>query len=314
MDLLHTTQMLTQFDFSQIRVLHIEPTTVCNAACPQCHREDPRFYDHSRDKSELTLEQIKKLYDSTFISQLEKMFMCGNFGEPAAATDTLDIYKYFREHNQNITLGINTNGSLRSANWWEELAGIFHQQFDYAVFSIDGLADTNHIYRRNTVWDKIIENAQAFIAAGGTAHWDMLVYEHNEHQVDACQDLARDLGFSWFRAKVSKRFHESPVIFLNPPQGYDLPNVFGDPGDIKCHALGEQSIYVAANGQILPCCWFGAEVFTLDDQARDLLGDWNGKLVPSWERTPHRICANTCSQDPQGSSFSKQWKIENQLR
>jgi len=302
------------FDLDKIKVLHIEPTTICNAACPQCGREDPRYYNDIMHSSEINLSQIKNMYSLDFIQHLNKMFMCGNFGEPAAAKDTLAIYRYFKECNPNITLGMNTNGSIRTPTWWVKLAEIFSNPYDYVVFSIDGLEDTNHIYRRKTVWSKIIDNAQSFISAGGVAHWDMLVYDHNEHQVQQAQDLAKELGFSWFRAKVSKRFHTSPVEFLQPPKNYDLPNVTTVNTAISCHALNEQSIYVAANGHVLPCCWFGAEVFTLDARAKDLLSSWNEKLVPSFSNTPHRICSATCSVDPAGTSFSKQWKIEEQLK
>ena len=302
------------FDLDKIRVLHIEPTTVCNAACPQCGREDDRYYNDQLHASELNLAQVQSMYSPKFVAQLEKMFMCGNFGEPAAAKDTLNIYRYFKTHNSNIVLGMNTNGSIRTTSWWIELANIFSNPYSYVVFSLDGLEDTNHIYRKNTVWSKIMENAQAFIQAGGSAHWDMLVYEHNEHQVEQAKTLARDMGFSWFRAKVSKRFHANPVNFLKPPRNYDLPNVTVTNTNISCHALNEQSIYVAANGHVLPCCWFGAETFTLDDHATELLSDWNHKLIPSWTTQPHRICQNTCSVDTQGTSFSKQWKIEEQLK
>jgi hypothetical protein len=306
--------MLTQFDLEQVRVLHIEPTTVCNASCPQCGREDPVFYQDAVHRSEIRLENVGQLWPVEHISNLKKMFMCGNFGEPAAARDVVEIYKYFRQHNPNIVLGMNTNGSIRAPIWWRELAQLFNQNLDYVVFSIDGLEDTNHIYRRNTVWSKIMDNAQAFIDAGGSAHWDMLVYEHNQHQVELAQDLAKSMGFSWFRAKVSKRFHTAPVKFLKPPQGYNLPNVNESNTKISCHALNEQSVYIAADGSLLPCCWFGAEVFSLDSQAQHLLKDWNQQLIPSWQESPHRICRMTCSQDPNGTSFSKQWKIEQQLK
>jgi MoaA/NifB/PqqE/SkfB family radical SAM enzyme len=300
------------FDCTDIKVLHIEPTTVCNAACPQCHREDLSYYDHDIHQSELTVEQCKNLFASEFIKNLNKMFMCGNFGEPAAGRDTLDIYRYFRQINPTITLGMNTNGSVRNNQWWEQLAGIFFQNFDYVVFSIDGLEDTNHIYRQGVSWRKLIENAKAFIDAGGTAHWDMLVFEHNQHQVDECKQLAADLGFSWFRAKVSKRFNANTVDWIKPPANYSLPNVTVD-GDISCHALNEKSIYVAANGEVLPCCWFGAEAFTLDLYAKQLVSDWK-LLKNSWNNAPHRICKSTCVNDSVGNSFTKQWKIEEQLK
>jgi len=300
------------FDLPNIKVLHIEPTTVCNAACPQCHREDLSYYNHSVHQSELTVEQCKNLFGDKFIKNLNKMFMCGNFGEPAAGRETLDIYQHFRKINPTITFGMNTNGSVRNSQWWKQLAGIFCQNLDYVVFSIDGLEDTNHIYRQGVAWNKLIENAKSFINAGGTAHWDMLVFEHNQHQVDTCKKLATDLGFSWFRAKVSKRFNANTVSWIKPPNNYSLPNVTVN-GDISCHALNEKSIYVAANGDILPCCWFGAEAFTLDTYAKQLVTDWD-LLKNSWELTPHRICKSTCVNDSVGNSFTKQWKIEEQLK
>ena len=77
--------------------------------------------------------------------------------------------------------------------------------------------------------------------------------------------------------------------------------------------MNEQSIYVAANGHVLPCCWFGGEVFSLDTHAQELLSDW-AQLSRSWNHAPHRICQATCAEDTQGTSFSKQWKIEEQLK
>jgi len=311
MDLPVTVQMLKQFNNISVKVLHIEPTTVCNAACPQCARENINLYNPSQHRSELSLVQCQTLFDQEFISGLDKMFMCGNFGEPAAAESAIEIFKYFRTVNHNITLGMNTNGSVRNTAWWRELAQVFNQPLDYVVFSIDGLEDTNHIYRRNTTWRKIVENAKSFIDAGGSAHWDMLIYEHNQHQIDECRQLAKQMGFTWFRAKVSKRFITTPINFLNPPNGYSLPNT--ETGAISCHAVNERSIYVAANGHVLPCCWFGSEVFTLDTNAQELLSDWR-QLSDSWNSTPHRICQSTCAEDTQGTSFSKQWKIEEQLK
>ena len=313
MVLLPTVTMLKQFSNTSIKLLHLEPTTDCNVACPQCNRTiGLPYYDDKKDRSELSLDDIKKLFTVEFIKNLDKMFMCGNFGEPAAAKDCLDIFRYFKEVNPDITLGMNTNGSLRTKGWWKELAEIFSGPLDYVVWSIDGLEDTNHIYRVNAVWDKIIENSQAFISAGGSAQWDMLIFDYNEHQVDQAESLARELGFSWFRAKVSKRFDYAPVEFLEPPKSWNKPNVV-EADKIECIALREQSLYVAANGEILPCCWFGAEAFSLDQKAKELTKDLT-KLEHSWTSDPHRICLTTCGVDEQGTSFDKQWQRETQLR
>ena len=98
-----------------------------------------------------------------------------------------------------------------------------------------------------------MQNAQAFIEAGGSAHWDMLVYRHNQHQVDECEQLARDMGFKWFRAKVSRRGFTDR---LEAPVGWQFPQVVATAVD--CHALREQSAYIDAQGNLSPCCWLGA--------------------------------------------------------
>jgi sulfatase maturation enzyme AslB (radical SAM superfamily) len=131
--------------------------------------------------------------------------MCGNFGDPVAAKDTLEVFAYFREHNAKMNLTMYTNGSAKKPEWWSNLARVLGKNA-YVVFSIDGLEDTNHLYRQNTVWSKIVENAQAFIDAGGRARWDYIVFAHNEHQVETAEELSRVMGFEKFQFKKSARF------------------------------------------------------------------------------------------------------------
>jgi len=42
-------------------------------------------------------------------------------------------------------------------------------EYDRVIFSIDGFADTNSIYRQNTNWDRIMQSVNSFIQAGGKA-------------------------------------------------------------------------------------------------------------------------------------------------
>lgn len=307
--------MLTSFKLDDIKVLHIEPTTVCQAACPQCDRENPALYTKD-NQSELLLEDIKRIVPTDFIKQLDKMFMCGNFGEPAAAKESLEIFQYFKEVNPNITLGLNTNGGVKNPRWWTELAKTFNGVFDYVVFSLDGLEDLNHVYRKNVNWNRVMDNASAYINAGGSAHWDMLVYRHNQHQVNEAQDLAKQMGFTWFRAKVSKRFEAIPIAYLNPPEGWQLPNV-ENPDEILCHALEEGSIFLAATGEYLPCCFMGSRLFNRDYEVDRALKspDWQA-VIDSWQHKPLSVCTENCGitkSSSTGSSFENQWKREVQL-
>ena len=109
--------MIQQFDTDNIRVLHMETSSVCNAACPMCPRETDRFFDKDRDAISLSLEQIQEKFSPEFIGKLDRMFMCGNYGDPAAAPECIDIFKYFRQVNPTIKLSIHSNGSLRNEQW-----------------------------------------------------------------------------------------------------------------------------------------------------------------------------------------------------
>ncbi len=283
-----------------IRVLHLEPTDVCQAACPLCARETDPAFDKIQ-QHHLHIQDILKVFDTEKIASLDKMFMCGTYGDPAAGHHTVDIYKQFRNINPSIVLGMNTNGALRNESWWTELGNIFNQPQDYVVFSIDGLEDTNSIYRRNVDWHKLMANASAFVAAGGSAHWDMLVYRHNEHQVDACEQLARDLGFTWFRAKVSKR----PVTNnIQMPVGWSNTSVHSK--KISCHILKEKSQYIDSQGQLYPCCWFSGQLHNTIDFVQ-IQQSWNSN-------EPHPICIEACSSVANITSFTNQWQKQIQLK
>lgn len=296
--------------FNDIKVLHLEPTSRCNAACPQCARflSDGVTLDPNLVQKDLTLATIKEKLPESFVKQLDKMFMCGIYGDPAAAKDTIEIFRWFREINPNITLGMNTNGSLKTKKFWEELGEILNRETDYCVFSLDGLEDTNHIYRRNTVWPKIIENVTSFISTGGRAHWDMLIFKHNQHQVTQAQELAKELGFVIFRSKVSKRFLTKPIEGLDPP---DIAVEHIQSDQIDCYALNESSIYMDYQGLFYPCCWLGGK-----NLAEAKISDINQfeKIEQIYYTTPFEVCKRTCSKKDNKTRFTNQWTTEISFR
>ena len=284
----------------ELKVLHLESTDVCQLACPACARETDLEFNKAQ-KNHLTVDQIQQHFSIDQVAKLNKMFMCGDYGDPAAGRHTLEIYRWFRSINPDIVLGMNTNGALQNVDWWQELAVIMNQPQDYVVFSIDGLEDTNHIYRVGCNWSKLMTNAQAFIHAGGSAHWDMLVYRHNQHQVDAAEQLARDMGFTWFRAKVSKRPFanqlEIPVGWINPRE---------NTGPIRCHALEEQSIYIDAQSRVSPCCWLG-------NRQSNFVTDFE-MIKATWATdNPDPICKRSCSTVANKTKFDAQWQREIEL-
>jgi MoaA/NifB/PqqE/SkfB family radical SAM enzyme len=249
--------------------------------------------------NELTLDDVKLLFTPDVLMQLEKIYMCGNYGDPASARQTIEMYEYFKSVNPNIIIGMNTNGGIRYPEWWDRLAKVMNGEKDYVVFSVDGLEDTNHLYRRNVRWSKIIENAQAFINAGGKAHWDMLVFEHNKHQVDQAHIVAKQMGFKWFRAKVSRRFNRFPVDGISQP--IDFVDNRVNEGHIECSAMKENSIYIDASGKAYPCCWQG------ENTHQPNIVQWFYDLSENWNTNPDKTCAKSCLKNTTGTTFSNQW-------
>jgi hypothetical protein len=137
---------------------------------------------------------------------LQIVLFCGVHGDPGMARDLYEICEYIAETNPETAVRMNTNGGMRKPEFWNKLGKLFaKQRQDHwrweLTWSIDGLKDTNHLYRRNVDFDTVMANAQAFIDAGGIAHWDYLIFKHNEHQIDEAMELSKKMGFTYFYPK-----------------------------------------------------------------------------------------------------------------
>lgn len=186
----------------EIKYLQIDHNSTCNLRCPQCARTHEGETHPELPMKELNVEHYKEfILDAP---NLEFVMFCGNYGEVIVSNTFLECLLYVVE-NTSAKVVIATNSSARDENWWKELALILKGR-GKVNFSIDGLEDTNHLYRVNANFDKCMRNAQAFIDAGGVARWDYLVFGHNEHQVDEAIDRARKMGFREFAIKLTNRF------------------------------------------------------------------------------------------------------------
>jgi MoaA/NifB/PqqE/SkfB family radical SAM enzyme len=272
------------YRYEAIREVHVELTSRCNASCPQCPRNlSGGEVNPGLPLAELTLEDVQRLFPQELLGRLRKIYACGNYGDPMVARDTLAVFEHLRRANGAMELGMFTNGSGRTPSFWQGLAKVV----SYVRFSIDGLEDTNHLYRRGTQWARIMESVQAFIGAGGRAEWDFIVFKHNEHQLEEARALAEKLGFQRFFLKKTSRFSgtvqgkkqvrdrdgaatyviEEPdnPLFKNPAV-VRLAQV-GESGqladyqaetEITCKAARHSRLYVSAEGLVFPCCWTGA--------------------------------------------------------
>ena len=282
------------YTYEDITTVHLEITQRCQAACPMCDRNENGGVDNRHiTNAELSLEDCKKIFPIEFIKQLNTMYMCGNLGDPIVAHDTLEIFRYFREHNDKMWLSMNTNAGAKDETWWRELAQVLGRM-GTVIFSVDGLSDTNHLYRQNVVWANVERNMRAFIDAGGRARWDFIVFGHNEHQVDEAKELAESWGVERFQLKKSGRFFtakseqkdfqqarnrkgEQTQVIAKPAKKeninlallkqkeiektYGSMHEYYDSCSIKCKVAEEKNIFITAEGLLMPCCWTAGRMY-----------------------------------------------------
>jgi len=188
----------------------------CNAECPLCLRSQAQLGKH-----ELLLKDIQHILPVNILDQIQHIHLGGNIGDPIAAKDCLKICQYLSKNK--VKTWIETNGSLRNIKWWEDLGRAFNNETgSFVVFHIDGLEDTNHIYRQKTNFKKIIENAESYINQGAIAIWEFIPFRHNEHQVEEAKKMADAMGFDKFRIRRSNRY------WKGPNDNYTFDNSYGE--------------------------------------------------------------------------------------
>ena len=265
-----------------------EMTDYCNAACPMCNRYDwdLNLVKGVTNKHHTTLKFIKEKIGDGIISRLKVWTCQGTYGDASSNPEASDIFKYLKNINPKIDIRMITNGGARSKEFWSLLADLKVS----VTFSIDGLKDTNHLYRRNVKWNKLMENVDAFIGNGGSAFWEYLVFKHNQHQIEEARLLSKKLGFKKFLHSFSERWQdynsdgdyrditalvvddyviEKPIeqkkdfvkqqsdLTLTKNKHPDMNNFFEK--KIKCYACYDmkREIYLRANGYVSPCCILG---------------------------------------------------------
>ena len=283
------------YKFNDIKGVHLEITQRCQASCPMCDRNENGGKENIHlTNAELSLQDCKKVFTPEFIINLDVMYMCGNLGDPIIATDTLDVFHYFRQHNHSMWLSMNTNAGAKSTNWWKDLAKVIGRK-GAVIFSVDGLKDTNHLYRQNVQWEIVEQSMRSFIEAGGRARWDFIIFEHNEHQVEEARKLSEKWGCEKFITKKTGRFFSSvknkgkethqaqnkkgkETTLLSKPKEEKNINVslqketqliktygsmldYYDTCKIKCKVEEKKEIFITAEGLMMPCCWTAGRMY-----------------------------------------------------
>lgn len=308
-----------------VEKLHVEPSSHCNARCPGCPRNLNGYnIDDLFEKTHLTVERFSEILLK--YPKVKLISFNGNLGDPMMNPDILSLINVAKHVDE---LRITTNGSIGKSNIFESIGAMKNV---IITFSIDGLEDTNHLYRQDVEWKKIMERAKKFIRAGGRAEWKFIIFRHNQHQVQEARNLSKELGFENFEVVDHSRNNffalnrdgtishrilpaESNTTVdqkkdhskANRTYNFDLAQELDRVEQVRntftinqsyerfdCEHLREKSVYINAAGELFPCCYQG---FGLPNLPKKFLNEFY-QLRESWKTgTPDYMCASVCGSN-----------------
>lgn len=284
--------------YEQVEKIEFEISTACNAWCPGCSRYDATnkglmLSPWVNFNQEIDLKVIENILSEQILAEESELQFCGTAGDPLAHTKFLEIVELIKERApEKASLDISTNGGLKHPDYYTKVAKKTTST-DLFKFNVDGLSDTNHIYRRKVSWEKIVANARAFNEAKNcSSQWQFIIFPWNEHQVDEAEELAYDLGFDSF---VKRQGRASEKVLMNQIAAADrgLINEVCDKAPVteseaaprpkngfKDVCFDLNAIFVTESGIVHPCCgWATASSGEgiIADQISDFYGstDWN---------------------------------------
>ena len=325
----------------------------CNLMCPQCGRNEikdgklqwrkwangnPSYQLNDTDNS---LETFKTVYNNIGYPVRVIRFQ-GHVSENILSKDFLPICKFLREET-DTSIHVSTHGSANPIDWWEKLGNVFSgDPRSIVFFSLDGVGQESlENYRVGADYDKVIANAQSFIRGGGKAIWRMIIFKHNQHQVDKARELAKELGFWEFvevhtnrRINMDKEFEykgkkyilENQDISPEWNKAIEKNKNYNEGTDIECKAVKENQFYVDYMNRVWACYyipnmkklvteseWY-SEYFskkdsllnkTLDEILQD---SFYNDLQISWSNNALSYCKKFCSKKV-GANRGFKWSM-----
>ena len=197
-----------QFFGAPVRSFNLEITNRCTLACPECARTGNPWV--RANLTELPLSLLEQVFPAAEREHLEglKVNMCGAYGDCIYHTRFHDVVRHLK--SAGLKVMVETNGSHRTLDWWAKTCDLLGDG-DAITFSVDGLEDTNHIYRVNSRWSDIVA-AMEYCAPRVFVSWKFIIFRHNEHQVEDAKALARTFGVRDVTFKKSARFSEGDPL------------------------------------------------------------------------------------------------------
>lgn len=188
----------------------LDISTYCNAACPQCHRTNPRTLGKVDwlPLVQWTYDQFVTSFPVKTMQHIAKFEFCGTWGDPVMNKDLFQMCEYIIKNSESF-IQINTNGSIRDEAWWWDL-GVLCGERLLVIVDIDGSTQEIHsLYRQKTDLQKIINNMISLTATRAKLDVFVVVFKHNQDDLLNIAKLAKSIGAEHGVLVSSNRFNKN---------------------------------------------------------------------------------------------------------
>lgn len=250
--------------------ISLEPTTACNLRCPECPSGLRQF---TRDTGNLKTDFFRSTVDQLYKDTTWLIFYFQ--GEPYINPAFLDMVAY--AHSKGMYTLTSTNGHFLNRDNAEKTV---RSGLDRIIISVDGTTqETYEQYRVEGKLETVLQGARNLV------HWkkalksksphiifQFLVVSHNEHQMEALQSLAKEIGIDEVRYKTAQVYdyeHGNALLPKNLKYSRYLPTPDGTwkPKHIlnnHCWKLWHACV-ITWDGLVVPCCFDKDAVHRLGD-------------------------------------------------
>lgn len=241
----------------------IEPTTACNFSCPLC----PRTKLSNRKHGTMNFDNFKKVVDTMpwTVRVLELYLM----GEPLLAPDIFKMIKYATGKGYHVRISTNASYLEKFTNQ------LLDSNLTELVVAVDGATEgTYKQYRVGGDFMSVTRGIKHFTSEKRKKNlkhpsvvFQFIVMKHNEHEIEAIKQLAKDLGVDHL---IFKR-----VSLMDNTRERELQK------NLKERYLPTDERFIRPSfkrRRIDPCRWAFSAMVLQDGNMTSCCYDWDGKL------------------------------------
>lgn len=307
----------------KINVLQLEISTNCNLFCKGCIRTNkfefgktvnPALPEKNQFLDPIILE---KILESNAGQKIKEIQFCGTIDDPLMHPQLFDFLKIIYK-NPKIKVQLHTNASLRNPKYFAEMAKYMRPHSE-VMFSIDGLENTNHLYRIGANWHKIIENAESYIKAGGKAVWQYIEFPWNEQDTKDAEKLATQMGFSRFKWRRDRGSTPTDDQILDTIELYkkiqekswkdfSTGNKMRTNEPIDCFSRKDKMLFIGYNGEVWPCCFLHNGKWLQDGKYEEYNKRFEGNYGKNWNNLYYHSFDDIVNHKFFQDDLTRSWK------